>query len=757
MKKKRSLAYLALLCILIALAVPLTAAADGCPPENPYCAIQPPQSIEVNPNPLQADGSPAKVENPGVLAPITSSVLMPPPPSVDPLPLAEASPPFETLSVPMRYQDPGDATCGVQALGMAMDALDASAPTSASLLAFLEDGGMLYGFGTGVEELAYAAQSFGYEGSFAFHDWTLENLLAELEAGRPVVVALGTEGEVGHFVTVTGISPDGQWIATNDPELGEQVISTEEFLRLWALQGSSGVALRLEVPVEGSVDYAPWAAFIAGVMALISQTPLVRQRKGIGGLIDGGVLAGSGMPAQDGYHWVFKQVPVYETQEETITNTWYEDVPYTTTERYIMYYRKETVGGVPRQIVLDGQIITVYSGTTTRYVPVYGTRTVTNYTTVLRTEEEIVTKQVQVGTEWQWVLEEIPESVVVAEDPLPEDEEGKSTTTTSDDQESSGVAEDPLLVSEEGEGEFSDSEDGKASPELVDVPDFISDPYGWFEAIRIILERTNEDLRDKLIVFLGALSSFVGNASTTAEHSAALMEAYADVAESVWIYIFDLYGPPQAIDPPSGVDGTLLTTGFSAQQLHDFHQWQLDGTQTGPNDCAVTSMAMAINMALNSLGYTEGQPVQHGELARVLDQGLYRVPGVGAMAPGCTEAALNQFATDLERQGYTRTWTTEATSANSVDDLVLNLERGNPIIVYGVGEWGDQEVPHARVLVGYDPDQDEWLFLDPAYNWDDNTEPDELYRVPTSDFNDWWGYHCPWYQPYTMITIELDQ
>jgi len=145
----------------------------------------------------------------------------------------------------MRYQAAGDVSCGVQALGMALDGIDGSAPTSNSLLGFLQDQDMMYNFGTGVEELAHAAQNFGYAGSLPFHGWSLDQLSATLAEGKPVVVALGANGadQPGHFVTVTGVSPDGRWVTYNDPTLGKQVISAEEFERLWGLQGSSGVSV----------------------------------------------------------------------------------------------------------------------------------------------------------------------------------------------------------------------------------------------------------------------------------------------------------------------------------------------------------------------------------------------------------------------------------------------------------------------------------------------------------------------------------
>ena len=72
--------------------------------------------------------------------------------------------PVVSLPLPMRYQNPadaGDESCGLQALGMAFDGLGGAAPTSASMTDLLSRAGMLYEYGTGVEVLAIAAQSFG--------------------------------------------------------------------------------------------------------------------------------------------------------------------------------------------------------------------------------------------------------------------------------------------------------------------------------------------------------------------------------------------------------------------------------------------------------------------------------------------------------------------------------------------------------------------------------------------------------------------
>ena len=66
----------------------------------------------------------------------------------------------------------------------------------------------MYDWGTGVEELAYAARYFGFQGSYAFHNWNLEQLEGELKLGNPLILGLGRAGQQGpgRFVTLTGIS-----------------------------------------------------------------------------------------------------------------------------------------------------------------------------------------------------------------------------------------------------------------------------------------------------------------------------------------------------------------------------------------------------------------------------------------------------------------------------------------------------------------------------------------------------------------------
>ena len=88
----------------------------------------------------------------------------------------------ESLPVPLQTQKAGEVTCGPQALGMVLgfkgSAAGDSSPSPDQLISFMKSRGLMYSWGTGVEELVYTAREFGYAGSRAFHNWTLEGLTA---------------------------------------------------------------------------------------------------------------------------------------------------------------------------------------------------------------------------------------------------------------------------------------------------------------------------------------------------------------------------------------------------------------------------------------------------------------------------------------------------------------------------------------------------------------------------------------------------
>ncbi len=318
----------ALMAAVFVLALP--AAADGCPPpgQSPGdgaeldCRLSPLQSRQVNPYSSLATGGLSSLDDVSTrLAAHFSTPLSlgdgsrsgSSPVFVDQVPIASGSgaPPFGTLDLRMRYQDPSDVSCGVQALGMALDGLGPPGPASSAMLGYLQGQGMMYDFGTGVEELAFTAQSYGYADSQPFYGGSLAQLQSELAAGRPVVVDLGAngEGQPGHFVTVTGISPDGKWVAFNDPILGKQVLPASDFLSQWSLQGYSGVSvgpsaahtaggatgtISAATPEPNPLNASPLLILAAGIMALITNAGLGLKRLGVGGMLAQGTGGGGG-------------------------------------------------------------------------------------------------------------------------------------------------------------------------------------------------------------------------------------------------------------------------------------------------------------------------------------------------------------------------------------------------------------------------------------------------------------------------------
>jgi hypothetical protein len=164
MKFIRALTVAALFAALFVLALPVHA---DCGDSDPTCLLEPPVSVEIRTDSTSGDASMTASES-DALTPLKFTVPMPLPRRVE-APLVPAQPEpegmdsiadFTTLSIPMRYQAAGDVSCGVQALGMALEPLEDVAPSSAAILDFLSEHQYLYDFGTGVEELAHAAQAF---------------------------------------------------------------------------------------------------------------------------------------------------------------------------------------------------------------------------------------------------------------------------------------------------------------------------------------------------------------------------------------------------------------------------------------------------------------------------------------------------------------------------------------------------------------------------------------------------------------------
>lgn len=310
-----------------------------------------------------------------------------------------------------------DVNCGPASLAQAMQILDPEginlSPTTRHLSEYLSTRGLMYDWGTGVEELAYAAREFGYGGSIPFQNWNIEQLTDYLRQGRPVVVSLGLNGadNPGHFVTLTGISKDGNWLNYQDPVAGELILSKKEFLSLWQMQGSAGM-----IPQKGSSamladPMLPWMGLFGAISALaltLNQSAgwresrafsLLRKqmsnprRKGIGG---------GPLPPKEPE---VIRVPRYETK--TVyrgINTVEMEVPFYETRKVKVGFR-----GIKNKVPqYETRRVQVGVESVTKRAPIYGTKKIQTGTRFVKKEIPVTrykTKKVMV---WKKYTKRVP-------------------------------------------------------------------------------------------------------------------------------------------------------------------------------------------------------------------------------------------------------------------------------------------------------------------------------------------------------------
>ena len=285
MMRKKILLFFATVLLMAAAADPLEVFAEGDPLASP--TPQPTQRIAV---PVTRGINPRVILPEGDLGDITPSGG---PISQEPLLIGAVDPPPFVELQPVELEGESDipaedVSCGPAALAGAMDLIrrqdDQLGPDASELETFLRDRGLMYSWGTGVEELVYAARNFGFPGTRAEHDWGLEDLFQELEHGNPLVVPLGLNGpdQPGHFLLLTGFSQDKEWIYCTDPQQGKFRLSREEFTSLWGLQGRAAVVLA-KTPFSDQADpMLPWM----GLLSSISVLGLVLAQRGELGQVD---------------------------------------------------------------------------------------------------------------------------------------------------------------------------------------------------------------------------------------------------------------------------------------------------------------------------------------------------------------------------------------------------------------------------------------------------------------------------------------
>jgi hypothetical protein len=199
----------------------------------------------------------------------------------------------------------------------------------------------------------------------------------------------------------------------------------------------------------------------------------------------------------------------------------------------------------------------------------------------------------------------------------------------------------------------------------------------------------------------------------------------------------------------------LWLGGLSEGTIASTHQYQLDGNQSNPNECAVTSLAMAVTLLLREQGIND-ITLQYHLLAAELDENWFyfrRIPGNfqyggGATHPTGIASAAAWISISIEGMGYDGfDWDLKA--GGTTDELIHNLEEGNPTIIYGV-HGQNMDIPHAMVVVGYSQENDEWALLDPARS--PNTK--KPFRIMnSSELLSFWTNFSFLYGQGTMITL----
>jgi len=412
--------------VMVAVAGPDLVAAGvdplASPTPRPTERIAAPEIIGINPMVAMSEGNQGDSHPSDIL--ISDQIYFPLnvdlPEYVDLAPLSD--PAHEELGilldVPQRPQSAGEVSCGPAALGMALDYLrgdqNTKIPSTEQLKNFLVTRDMMYEWGTGVEELAYMARHYGFPGSYAFHDWTLEQLTAELNKGNPVVLALGTNGpdQPGHFVTLTGLEADGNWVRVNDPLIGEVIYSREEFQELWGTQGNSGLVPLQKVLAPEVDPLLPWMGVFSALSMLglmftqagaISKPRFISdtrkwlrnpRRKGIGG----GPLPPEGPatlrdPRYEekiiymGLKTIQQEVPVYETRQV-----------------------KVGIRGVKKEIPqYENKKVQIGFSTITKNIPIYKTEKVKTGTKLVKKEIPVTKYRTIKALEWKKIIRKIPD------------------------------------------------------------------------------------------------------------------------------------------------------------------------------------------------------------------------------------------------------------------------------------------------------------------------------------------------------------
>jgi hypothetical protein len=204
------------------------------------------------------------------------------------------------------------------------------------------------------------------------------------------------------------------------------------------------------------------------------------------------------------------------------------------------------------------------------------------------------------------------------------------------------------------------------------------------------------------------------------------------------------------------------------------HYFQSQGRDPTPNECVTTSVVMSMNIMEDRVASGNMQPIQY--ISKLLlkdytrDLDALRILGwkyrfssdsllPGMMTPWQAVLALKDHAATLKAK-YGRSYKIQLKPWCTINDLINNLKQGKIMLIHGA--WRIPltastnrylafigGMPHTMVLVGYEPEADQWFLLDPGL------PPTPTFRRMKTEelLTKFWGRKFLFYPPRFSITI----
>lgn len=263
-----------------------------------------------------------------------------------------------------------------------------------------------------------------------------------------------------------------------------------------------------------------------------------------------------------------------------------------------------------------------------------------------------------------------------------------------------------------------------------------------------------------------------------AETTTTTWDSFKARLDNVFRWLYDYHGTtekPILVTEKIWASPPNLPAESSDPQNYFLHyfQSQLSGPTT--NECVTTSAVMGMNIMEDLAASDTQTPLQFisnlrlEEYTRDLDARglrgwLYRFsttsPLPGMMTPWQAVLALKNHSRKLKAK-YGRSYKLRLRPWCTVDDLIGNLKQGKIMLIHGA--WRimlstakrDRHLPfmggmpHTMLLVGYDPENDSWLILDPAKNL-----PPSIRAMTTQKLlAEFWGRQFLFYPPRFSVTV----